>query len=140
MATNITAMTEPKLTGAAWLIDAINSWSERWIPSSFSLACLLTLLSFAAVLIVGHKTAVEALGYWNQGFWHLLELAMQMSLVLLTGYIVAVSPLISKGLGWIAELPRSGRAVVGLMAFGSMLLSWTHWGLGLVGAPIFMRF
>ncbi|MBI4456836.1 MAG: short-chain fatty acid transporter [Acidobacteria bacterium] len=122
------------------VIAAITRWSTRWIPNAFVIACLLTLFTFTMVLFASHKTPVEALGYWTQGFWQLLEFAMQMSLIVLTGYMVAVSPPASRLLNALAGVPKTARMTVGLMGLVSMGLSWVHWGLGLVGAPIFLRF
>jgi short-chain fatty acids transporter len=122
------------------IVEVLTSWSDRWTPGAFSIACLLTLVTFCMVLFVQHKSPVDALHYWTEGFWKLLELAMQMGLIVLTGYTVAVSPPASRFLNALAGLPKSNRGAVVLMGLVSMALSWTHWGLGLVGAPIFMRF
>jgi short-chain fatty acids transporter len=122
------------------IVENLTAWSARWTPGAFSIACLLTLVTFGMVLFVQHKTPVEALHYWTEGFWRLLELAMQMGLIVLTGYTVAVSPPASRFLNALAGLPKTNRSAVVLMGLVSMGLSWTHWGLGLIGAPIFMRF
>jgi short-chain fatty acids transporter len=112
----------------------------RWVPNSFVIACLLTLVTFALVMGVGGKSFFAAEGYWTKGFWELLELTMQLALIVLTGYIVAVSPLMSRALERLAALARSDRAAVALMGLVSMTASWLHWGLGLIAGPIFLRF
>ena len=73
-------------------VDAMARWSARWVPNAFVIACLLTLITFAMVLLVTHHSPADALGYWTRGFWELLEFTMQMALIVLTGYMVAVSP------------------------------------------------
>jgi short-chain fatty acids transporter len=112
----------------------------RWVPNSFVIACLLTLFTFALVIGVADKSFLDAEGYWTKGFWELLELTMQLALIVMTGYIVAVSPLMSRLLARVAELARSDRAAVALMGLVSMTASWLHWGLGLIAGPIFLRF
>lgn len=92
------------------------------------------------VLTVARKTPAEAVGFWTQGFWLLLELTMQMSLIVLTGYMVAVSPPASRALDALAGLARSDRGAIALMALVSMGVSWLHWGLGLIAGPIFLQF
>ena len=119
-------------------VDAVATWSARWVPSAFVVACLLTLVTFAMVLIVAHRSPVAALGYWTKGFWELLEFTMQMALIVLTGYMVAVSPAASRLLDAIAGLTTSDRGAIVLMALVSMAASWTHWGLGLIAGPIFL--
>src|SRR5262252_7624561 len=112
----------------------------RWVPNSFVIACLLTLITFALVIGVAGKSFLDAEGYWAKGFWELLELTMQLALIVMTGYIVAVSPLMSRLLERVAALARSDRGAVALMGLVSMIASWLHWGLGLIAGPIFLRF
>ena len=110
------------------------------MPNSFVIACLLTLITFALVIGVAGKSFLDAEGYWTKGFWELLELTMQLALIVITGYIVAVSPLMSRLLARVADLARTDRAAVALRGLVSMTASWLHWGLGLIAGPIFLRF
>ncbi len=112
----------------------------QWVPNSFVIACLLTLVTFALVMAVAHKTPIEAERYWAKGFWELLELTMQLALIVLTGYIVAVSPPMSRLLEYVAGLATTDRAAVALMGLVSMAAAWLHWGLGLIAGPIFLGF
>src|SRR5438477_1465793 len=113
---------------------------SRWVPNSFVIACLLTLVTFGLVIGVAGRSPVAAEGYWTKGFWELLELTMQLALIVITGYIVAVSPLVSRLLEYIAGLASSDRTAVALMGLVSMTAAWLHWGLGLIAGPIFLHF
>lgn len=113
---------------------------RNWVPNSFVIACLLTLVTFGLVIGVAGKSPLAAEGYWAKGFWELLELTMQLALIVLTGYIVAVSPLVSRTLEYIAGLAGSDRSAIALMGLVSMGASWLHWGLGLIAGPIFLHF
>ena len=113
---------------------------RNWVPNSFVIACLLTLVTFGLVIGVAGKGPLEAEAYWAKGFWELLELTMQLALIVLTGYIVAVSPLVSRLLEAIAGLAKSDRGAIALMGLVSMGAAWLHWGLGLIAGPIFLRF
>jgi short-chain fatty acids transporter len=121
-------------------VNAVAQWSARWVPNSFVIACLLTLVTFALVIGVAGKNPIAAQGYWTKGFWELLELTMQLSLIVLTGYIVAVSPIVSRGLELLADTASTNRGAVVLMGLVSMAASWLHWGLGLIAGPIFLGF
>jgi short-chain fatty acids transporter len=127
----------PVLTRAA---NAAANWSARWVPNAFVIACLLTLVVFALVIAVAGKNPIAAQGYWVKGFWELLELAMQMSLIVLTGYVVAVSPAVSRLLESTAGLATTTTGAVVLMGLVSMGASWLHWGLGLIAGPTFLQF
>ena len=65
---------------------------------------------------------------------------MQLALIVLTGYIVAVSPLVSRLLEYIAGLASTDRGAIALMGLVSMGAAWLHWGLGLIAGPIFLHF
>ena len=121
-------------------VNAAASWSARWVPNSFAIACLLTLVTFVLAVTVAGKNPIAAQGYWTKGFWELLELTMQLSLIVLTGYIVAVSPAMSRLLEFVAGLASTERGAVALMGLVSMAASWLHWGLGLIAGPIFLQF
>jgi short-chain fatty acids transporter len=121
-------------------VNAAASWSARWVPNSFAIACLLTLVTFVLVVTVAGKNPIAAEGYWTKGFWELLELTMQLALIVLTGYIVAVSPMMSRLLEFIAGRATTERGAVALMGLVSMTASWLHWGLGLIAGPIFLQF
>jgi len=112
----------------------------RWVPNSFVIACLLTLVTFALVIGVARAGPIAAERYYAKGFWELLELTMQLALIVMTGYIVAVSPVVSRLLQSLAGLAASDRGAVALMGLVSMTAAWLHWGLGLIAGPIFLGF
>ena len=110
------------------------------MPDAFVIACLLTLITFGLVTGIARRTPIDALDYWLKGFWELLEFTMQMALILLTGFMIATAPAVSSVLRAIAKIPKTSRGTVALIALVSMGVSWIHWGLGLVAAPLFLGF
>src|SRR5437763_14112069 len=92
---------------------------SHWVPNSFVIACLLTLVTFALVILVAGKNPIAAEGFWAKGFWELLELTMQLVLLVLTGYVVAFSPVVSLLLDKFAGLATSERSAVALEGFGT---------------------
>ena len=65
---------------------------ERYLPDPFIFVILLTFLSFIVAGIFTPSTPIQILTAWGSGFWNLLQFAMQMLLVLLTGYMLASTP------------------------------------------------
>ena len=118
---------------------ALTAWSQRWIPSAFSIACLLTFLTFGLAILATDAGPGEAVIQWGNGFWTLLPFAMQMGLVILTGYIVSSAPIVDRMFARVARLARSPRAAVLLMALVSTGLAWLHWGLSLIGGAMLVR-
>jgi short-chain fatty acids transporter len=121
------------------LATALTAITQRWIPSAFAIAVLLTFVIFAVAIGAGASPA-RVLIEWGNGFWTLLPFAMQMALVILTGYIVSAAPIVERLFARLAGLPRSPRAAVVMMALVSMGLAWFHWGLSIVGCAMFVRY
>jgi len=125
----------------------LTRWTEKYVPSALSIAFILTIIVFILGLIYGKSpdglsraNLTHLIKYWGDGFWTLLEFAMQMCLIIVTGYIVAVSPLISRLLRWLAGIPKSGPTAVLTMALVSMILAFINWGLSLIASAIFVGF
>ncbi|MDE2783719.1 MAG: TIGR00366 family protein, partial [Gemmatimonadota bacterium] len=69
----------------------------------------------------------------------LLTFAMQMVIILVTGFVVAYHPIVKRGILRLVRLPRNGRQAVVLVGAGSMLTGWISWGLGLIFGAILAR-
>lgn len=138
------------------LATVMTRWSTRFVPDAYVIAVLLTILAWLLAFFLspgakpaglpelpgalGLQKATTLMFYWGKGFWVLLTFAMQMSLIIVTGYIVAVSPPFRRLLNWLAGLPKSPKGVIALMAAISMLLAFLNWGLSIVGSAVFARF
>ena len=122
----------------ARIATGLTALSQRWIPSAFAIAVILTFVTFAIAIGAG-ASPQSALIEWGNGFWTLLPFAMQMSLVILTGYIVSAAPVVDRLFARVARAARTPRGAVVLMALVSMGLAWLHWGLSIVGCAMFVR-
>ena len=112
--------------------------AERYVPSAFAIAVLLTGVTFAGAFAIG-ATPGDAVAAWGRGFWALSPFAMQMALIVLTGFLVSTAPVVDRLFRAIARLAGSPARAVTLMAMVSMLLAWLHWGLSLVGSAMLVR-
>ncbi|WP_122090281.1 short-chain fatty acid transporter [Halalkalicoccus subterraneus] len=120
--------------------QGVANWSERWVPSPFIFAIVLTLIAYAAAVVFTADGAFQNVINWYDGFWELLEFAMQMVLVLVTGYAVADSKQVSGLLDRIASVPSDGAQAAALVAAVAMLAGYFHWGVGLIIGAIFAVF
>jgi short-chain fatty acids transporter len=129
----------------ARLALALNRWSDRYLPSALGIAVLLTFATFLLASVFGFQDVsvaerpLRAVQAWGGGLWGLLAFAMQMCLVMLTGYIVAVSPLFSRALDALARVPRGPRGAVAWMGLLSMTLGLLNWGVSIVGSAVLAR-
>ncbi|KGJ04518.1 short-chain fatty acid transporter [Paracoccus halophilus] len=105
---------------------------ERFLPDAFVLVLILTLVVFGAGMIVEGQSPFAMAQYWGDGFWKLLSFAMQMVLILVTGFVVASTPLFQRLLrGLASKVNGPGQAIL-LITVVSLVASWFNWGFGLV--------
>ncbi len=103
-------------------------WAEKWIPDAYVFAALAVTLVAAAAVLLGAAPTATAKAF-GEGFWSLIPFTMQMSFILIGGYVVASSPPLQRLIDRLAALPRSGRGAVCWVATFSTLISLLHWGL-----------
>jgi short-chain fatty acids transporter len=114
-------------------------WTERWIPDAFIFALLATFIVVVAALILGQQSISGVVEIWGNGFWDLLPFTLQMSLVIITGYVVAVAPFMNRVIGFLASLPKTPRAGVAFVAFFAMMTSWLNWGFSLIFSAVLAK-
>lgn len=112
---------------------------ERWLPDPFIFVLLLTLVVFLAGMGLEAQTPMAMIRHWGDGFWGLLAFAMQMILILVTGWVLASTPFFRRILSMLSGLARTpGQAIV-LVTLVSLTASWLNWGFGLVIGAMFAR-
>ena len=86
---------------------------ERYLPDPFIFVLILTLVTLAAAVIVEQQSPVTVIEQWGSGIWGLLTFSMQMLLVLVTGFMLANTPLMKALLSRLAMLGNTpGKAIV----------------------------
>src|SRR5256712_2252562 len=121
---------EPGLVARAAL--ALTDWAERWIPDAFIFALLATFIVIIAASSATPSTPAEVVDAWGRGFWELIAFTLRMSLIIITGQVLATSPPMGHLIRAIASWPRSPRAAVALVTFFTLAASWFNWGFSLV--------
>ena len=112
---------------------------ERYLPDPFIFVILLTIITLVSASLFTTATNIEVLQAWGGGFWNLLSFAMQMLLVLITGYMLASTPPISKLLEKLATFASTAPKAIILVTLISLLASWINWGFGLVIGALFAK-
>ncbi|WP_410218729.1 short-chain fatty acid transporter [Paracoccus sp. (in: a-proteobacteria)] len=112
---------------------------ERWLPDAFIFVIVLTLVAALAAMLTQGTGPAELVRIWGNGFWELLSFAMQMLLVLVTGFILASSPPVKRVLARLAGLAKSRGGAILLVSVVSLAASWINWGFGLVVGAIFAK-
>jgi short-chain fatty acids transporter len=109
--------------------------AEEYIPDAFVFALAATLAACAAAVAVDpaiRRSPLRLVDAWGDGFWTLVPFTLQMSMMIIGGYVVATSPPVGRVIGRIAGVPRSPRGAVALVAFVAMSSSLLNWGFSLI--------
>ncbi len=112
---------------------------QKWMPNPFLFAIILTFITFVMGLVIAGQGPIQMIDHWYGGFWNLHTFAMQMVLILVTGYVLAYHRLTQKLIRGLARWPNTGRQAVVMVALVAMILSWINWGLGLIVGAIMAR-
>ena len=112
---------------------------ERWLPDAFIFVLILTLIAAIAAMVFEKQSPLAVMQMWGDGFWALLSFAMQMLLVLVTGFILASSPPMRALLTRMARIAKSPGSAILLVTVVSLAASWINWGFGLVVGAIFAK-
>jgi short-chain fatty acids transporter len=146
-------MAQPnEITSQGFLKDlgaGLTNWTERWIPDSMVIVFILSIIAYILALIWGFGKEVAfgsrlygGIEAWGKGFWVYLAFAMQMCLIMMTGYILALSPPVRRLLDGLAGLPdkdKPSQAII-VMALFSTLSAWISWGLSLIASAVLALF
>jgi short-chain fatty acids transporter len=112
---------------------------ERYLPDPYIFVLLLSVLVFVAAVVFEQQSPLVVAQQWGDGFWGLLSFSMQMLLVLVTGFMLASTPLVSKLLDRLAMQAKSAGQAIVLVTLVSLAASWLNWGFGLVVGALFAK-
>ncbi|MEQ1717847.1 MAG: TIGR00366 family protein [Hyphomicrobium sp.] len=113
-------------------------FAERWFPDAFVFVALAVAIVAAAALANGASPSSVA-GAFGDGYWSLIAFTLQMALMIVSGYAVAISPPVERLIDWLASLPRTGRGAVTLVATASMSMSLVGWAMSLIFGAMLVR-
>jgi len=133
-------MDEPVRAGSrlAALAQSSCAWCERWFPDAYVFAVVAVGVVVIAALLLGAPPTQVAASF-GDGYWSLIPFTMQMTFIIIGGYVTADSPPVSKLIRRLGAVPRTGRSAVMLVASFAMLVSLIHWGLALILASLLVR-
>ena len=130
------------------LTKTIETIFQRYLPSPFTIAILLTVLTIVLATFFTRPEAastfdhfVNVLSFWEDGIWNsgLLVFAYQMMLILVLGHVLVLSkPMNSLIMTLTKSVTNTTNAVV-LVSVTTMIVAFFNWGLGLIFGAILAR-
>ncbi|UGU14282.1 TIGR00366 family protein [Sinomicrobium kalidii] len=118
---------------------------KKFLPSQFTIAVLLTLLTVVlAYFFSGMEQEgrlVTILSYWEKGVWDsgLLVFAYQMMLILVLGHVLVLSPPVSKQITMLTRYATNTASAAVLVSVTTMLAAFFNWGLALIFGAVLAR-
>lgn len=109
----------------------ISDWSEKWFPDSYIFALLGVIIVSVAALGIGAPIHDVATSFGN-GFWSLIPFTLQMTMLIIVGYVVSVSKPVKFLIQKMARIPSSGRSAIVLVATVSLLISLVNWAISTI--------
>lgn len=115
-----------------WMGDYFSAWARKYMPDPFIFAILLTFLTYILGIIFTPSGPFKMILHWYEGFWSLLTFAMQMCLILVTGYALATTKIVQSLLRRLASLPKTTSGAAALVSAVAIIAAYINWGLGLI--------
>jgi short-chain fatty acids transporter len=111
-------------------------YAQRYVPDPYLFAVILTLVVAVGVAVVVPGTTFNDLvKVWYGGVWgekNIFVFALQMTLILVCGNTLAQTPVLKRGLDWMAGQPKNQVQAAILVFVAAAVTSFLNWGLGLV--------
>jgi len=98
------------------------------MPNAFVFAILLTVITGLGAFLWLGATPIKIISSWYDGFFDLLGFAMQIVLIIITGFSIALSPIIKRGIDALARRINSPKQVYFLVVLFGILLTLVSFG------------
>ncbi|NLD51345.1 MAG: short-chain fatty acid transporter [Clostridiales bacterium] len=112
---------------------------HKWLPDALLFAIILSIICLVAAMGFTGQGPVQMIEHWGNGFWSLLGFAMQMALVVVTGYVLADTKPVGKGLDKLAGIPKTPTTAIWFISIISYIANFINWGFGLVIGPLLAK-
>jgi len=125
---------------------AIEALFRRFLPSPFTIAVLLTLVTILLALVFTNTDSetpqlLNILSYWQEGIWNdaLLVFAYQMMLILVLGHVLVLSTPVNRLILMVSKSVTGTVSAVIFVSVTTMLVAFFNWGLGLIFGAVLAR-
>lgn len=117
--------------------EFFNTLMEKYLPDAFIFAILLTFIVGGAGIILTPSSPLDMVQFWGGGLDDLFKFAMEMTLILVCGFTLAKTRLMTGLLDRLALLADNSSKAILLATLVSSIACLLNWGFGLVVAGLF---
>ena len=120
--------------------DSLSRFTQRWIPDSWVVCMILTVMAILLAILGPGATLHETVLAWGGGMWALLELAMQFTIAMIAAHACVSSRPAHRFLDWLAARPNSPVGAIVLLGAYSMVIAYFNWAASVVASALFVPF
>lgn len=122
--------------------ERLSSFTQRWIPDSWTVCMVLTVVAILLAMIGAGASLNESVLAWGGGMWSLLELAMQFTIAMVAAHACVSSRPVFRLLDRLASLPNPQRPLQAILLIGSysLITGYANWALSVVASALFVPF
>ncbi len=124
---------------AANIIDKFTEWSLNWVPDSMVFVLVLTVIVFVMALSLTSFGIFDLINFYAGSFWLLLTFAMQLCILMITGFVIADSKLVKRFIVAVVDKPKTRAGSIVLFCLVGGVVAWIHWGVGLMFCMVMGR-
>lgn len=130
------------------ITKAIENIFQKYLPSPFTIAILLTLVTIVLAVFFTRPEETSFVDYtfdvfsfWENGIWtnSLLVFAYQMMLILILGHVLVLSKPVSNAILKVTRYCKDTATSAAIVASTTMLVAFFNWGLGLIFGALLAR-
>ncbi len=130
------------------ITQLIENVFKKYLPSPFTIAILLTLVTFVLGVLFTKpegsniaEYALDVLSFWEKGVWTngLLVFAYQMMLILVLGHVLVLSKPVSNLILHVTKYCTNTATSAAIVSCTTMLVAFFNWGLGLIFGALLAR-
>ncbi|RBW62392.1 short-chain fatty acid transporter [Tenacibaculum sp. E3R01] len=128
--------------------QVIENVFKKYLPSPFTIAILLTLITIFLALILTKPISTTTFEYslnivrfWEKGIWTngLLVFAYQMMLILVLGHVLVLSTPVSNLILKVTKYCTNTATSAAIVSCSTMFIAFFNWGLGLIFGALLAR-
>ncbi|MCQ9616161.1 TIGR00366 family protein [Paenalcaligenes niemegkensis] len=112
---------------------------ERWTPTPFVIAVILTIIVMALALIYTDAGIPKVFEAWGKGLTGLLAFMTQISLAIMFGHVLAHTRRAQRALLMVSNLPKTAIQAYIMVTVFSSFATIVQWALGLIVGAVLAK-
>ncbi len=120
-------------------VENLSGFCNKYIPSSFSMVLLITVISVVMALFLTDSTPMSIGQNWYDGFWSMLTFSFQICMLMFTGFLVGDSKPVKKLMQKIAKAPKSATQAMLFYWLIVGFLGYLHFAVSMAAAMLLGR-